>query len=229
MTGPLAGYRMVLGSGDRRAYLVNAHEPSIVHLTSDLCRPGMHVLDIGAHVGYFSLLFSVRTGPTGLVTTLEPNPHNVAKVRAMAVANGLTNIAIHPLAASDQDGSVEFLTEETGQMGHMVDASNPGQAGMVKVQAVRIDSLCADGRLGRVDLIKLDVEGAEVKALAGMAGLLQRDRPIVICEWHPSVAGPDFAPTFARLGYQCELLEPASATTPFHLLARPAGASRPSA
>lgn len=224
--GPLAGFRMVLGPHDRNAYLLNSHEPAIVGLAAGLCRPGMHVLDIGAHVGYFSLLFAVRAGATGRVTTLEPNPSNVAKIRAMIAANALTNIEVFPLAASDTDGAVEFVTEETGQMGHITSAP-ADHPGMVTVQAVRVDNLCAQQRFRPVDLVKLDVEGAEGAALNGMAALLARDRPVVVCEWHPAVAGTGYLAVFESLGYACELLEPASDTAPFHLLARPAGVGRP--
>ncbi len=229
LNGPLAGFRMVLGPHDRNAYLLNTHEPAIVELAAGLCRPGMHVLDVGAHVGYFSLLFAVRTGSAGRVTTLEPNPANVAKIRAMIAANALENIELLPLAASDADGTVEFATEETGQMGHITPAQSAARPGVVTVQATRIDTLSARPGFRPVDLLKLDVEGAEVAALHGMAALLVRDRPIIICEWHPAAAGSDFSTTFQSLGYECELLEPASNTTPFHLLARPARATRPHA
>ncbi len=221
IAGPLAGYHMALGAHDRNAYLINTHEPDIVRLASELCQPGMRVLDVGAHVGYFSLLFAVRAGPTGHVTTLEPNPGNVSKILAMVAANGLTNIEVCPLAASDVDGSVDFVTEDTGQMGHIIGNGLAGRTGVVSVQATRIDSLCAQQRLGKIDLVKLDVEGAEAKALNGMAGLLARCRPLVICEWHPRVAGSDYSGVFGRLGYVCELLEPSSDTNPFHLIARP--------
>src|SRR5262249_18621570 len=65
VAGPLRGYRIVLGEGDRNAYLINTHERDIVDLAARLCEPGMSVIDIGAHVGHFSLLFSVKVGPHG--------------------------------------------------------------------------------------------------------------------------------------------------------------------
>jgi hypothetical protein len=68
----------------------------------------------------------------------------------------------------------------------------------------------------------MDVEGAEGRALAGMAQLLRRFKPVVLCEWHPAAAGADYASVFEKLGYRVELLEPVSTTEPFHLLARAA-------
>lgn len=227
IAGPLAGYHMAISTHDRIAYLINTHEPDIVRLASELCQPGMRVLDVGAHVGYFSLLFSVRVGPTGHVTTLEPNPGNVSKILAMVAANCLTNIEVCPLAASDVDGRVDFVTEDSGQMGHIISNGQAGRTSVISVQATRIDSLCAQQRLGKIDLVKLDVEGAEAKALTGMAGLLARCRPLVICEWHPQAAGSDYSGVFRRLGYACELLEPSSDITPFHLIARPGHADIP--
>jgi FkbM family methyltransferase len=221
ISGPLRGYKIVLGPDDRNAYLVNTHERMIVELAQQLCQPGMQVLDMGAHVGYFSLLFSVLAGPAGQVHTIEPNPENLKKIRSMIEINKLQNIRVFPFAASDQAGEVQFVTERTGQMGHMATLSSENRASAVTVRAVRMDDLAGDGGIDRIDLIKMDVEGAELKALTGMTGLIGRCHPTIICEWHPAVAGPDYQAIFDRLGYHCEALEPVSPTEPFHLLARP--------
>jgi FkbM family methyltransferase len=221
VSGPLRGYKIVLGPGDRNAYLINTHERMIVELAQQLCQPGMQVLDLGAHVGYFSLLFSVLVGPAGQVCTIEPNPENLKKIRSMMEANQLQNIRVFPFAASDQAGDVQFVTESTGQMGHMATLSPENRAVSVTVRAVRMDDLARDQGIERIDLIKMDVEGAEFKALTGMAGLIGRCHPTIICEWHPAVAGPDYRTIFEQLGYHCEALEPVSSTEPFHLLARP--------
>ncbi len=219
--GPLKGYRMVLGPHDRNAYLVNNHERAIVDRLCELCRPGMCVLDVGAHVGYFSLLFSVRVGPQGCVNTFEPNPANVTKIREMLKLNQCVNVQLFPVAASDCSEQVRFVTEHTGQMGHIATGPAAASEGCVTVEAVRIDEVARQHEFRRVDLIKLDVEGAEAKALAGMAELLRRDKPVIVCEWHPAGAGDDYEGTFRHFGFRCELLEPASPREPFHVLARP--------
>ncbi len=177
VSGPLRGYKIVLGPDDRNAYLVNAHERMIVEWAQQLCQPGMHVLDMGAHVGYFSLLFSVLAGPTGRVCTLEPNPENLKKIRSMIEINRLQNIRVFPFAASDEAGEVQFITERTGQMGHIATLPAENRAAAVTVRAVRMDDLACEHGLDRIDLIKMDVEGAEFKALTGMAGLIGRCHP----------------------------------------------------
>jgi FkbM family methyltransferase len=221
VSGPLRGYKMVLGLGDRNAYLVNTYEPITVELAQRLCQPGMQILDMGAHVGYFSLLFSVLVGPAGQVYTLEPNPENLKKIKSMIEINGLQNIRVFPFAASDQTGDVQFITENTGSMGHITTLPAESRDAVVTVRAVRMDDLAFDHGVDRIDLIKMDVEGAELKALAGMSGLIRRCHPTIICEWHPAVAGPNYRTAFEGLGYHCEALEAASATEPFHVLARP--------
>jgi len=225
--GPLRGYHLVLGPDDRNAYLVNRHERPIVDVLEQLSRPGMRVLDVGAHVGYFTLLLSTLVGPEGRVYALEPNPLNLAKLRAMLAVNGLTNVAVFPVAATDRTGEGEFVTERTGQMGHLALGSCPREAqSLVVVQTARIDDLAREHKIGRIDLIKIDVEGAERQVLHGMAELLAASKPIVICEWHPLVAGSDYVSTFETFGYTCELLEPANTSEPFHLLARRSTAGR---
>ncbi len=221
VSGPLRGYKMVLGPNDRNAYLVNTYEPMTVELAQRLCQPGMHVLDMGAHVGYFSLLFSVLVGPAGQVCTIEPNPENLKKIKSMIGINGLQNIRVFPFAVSDRTGDVQFITENTGSMGHMATLPSESPGVVVTVRAVRMDDLAGDQGIDRIDLIKMDVEGAELKALTGMTALIGRCSPTIICEWHPAVAGQDYRTVFEELGYHCEALEPPSATEPFHVLARP--------
>ncbi len=217
--GPLTGYRLCLGKDDRNAYLVNEHEPEIVGFFSGLCQPGMRVLDIGAHIGYFTLLSSVKVGAEGRVLTFEPNPVNYRKITTMVGLNSLKNVTVLPNAASDCECTVSFAVESTGQMGHITESQQGGEQ-TVTVQAVRVDDAVQRSGLDRVDLIKLDVEGAEPKALAGMEGILRRWGPTVVCEWHPAAAGRDYAATFARLGYSYRLLEP-EGDGPFHILAQP--------
>ena len=220
--GPLRGYRMVLGSDDRNAYLVNAHERPIVNLVCQWCKPGMQVLDVGAHVGYFTLLFAVLVGPKGRVYAVEPKPENLVKLRAMLAANSVANVTVFPVAATDRKGEVEFITERTGQMGHISDGRAPHEdESVIAVEAVRLDDLTRANDISRIDLIKIDIEGTEPEALRGMADLLLHDRPAIICEWHPLVAGPDYTAVFGTLGYACDVLEPSSRTEPFHVLACP--------
>jgi FkbM family methyltransferase len=211
--------RALLGPADRNAYLINKYEPAIVALAEQLCRPGMHVCDIGAHVGYFSLLFAVQAGPSGRVLVFEPNPANVAKIQAMARINQLTNVSVFPVAVSDRNGEVQFVAERTGSMGSIMPSTSTGSGRAMVVRTVRLDDELRG--VDRIDLIKMDIEGAEVQALTGMTDLLMRCRPVLLCEWHPAAAGPGHADLFDRLGYDCELLEPMSATEPFHFVARP--------
>lgn len=219
--GPLRGYRMVLGPRDRYAYLVNEHERKIVEVASQLCRPSMHVLDVGGHVGYYTLLFSTLVGPSGRVYTLEPNPANLEKLRAMLIANDITNVEIFPIAAGDRTGKVHFFTEQTGQMGRVAQADMTDE-GIISVQSARIDDLIQSRGIERIDLVKMDVEGAERPALKGMCELLSSVRPLVICEWHPLIAGLDYEEAFNSFNYSCELLGSADAETePFHVLATP--------
>jgi FkbM family methyltransferase len=221
VVGPLAGYRLCLGPADRNAYLVNEHEPEIVDVIHEHCLPDMHVLDLGAHIGYFTLLLAVRVGPRGHVYAFEPNPSNFAKINSMIVTNGLTNVNVFPCAVADVNCEMSFTVEPTGQMGHISPDQSAASPETVTVDAVRIDDMFGESGLKRLDFVKMDVEGAEPKALAGMGELLRRFGPTVVCEWHPSVAGIDYVSAFNQVGYECTLLEPESPSKPFHVLARP--------
>ena len=221
--GPLKGYKMVLGPNDRNQFLLGEYEKLIVDLARQMVLPGMRVLDVGANVGYFSLLFSVLVGDRGSVYALEPSPTNVVKIKEMIRVNKLTNVLLFPFAATDHSGLVDFHIEHTGAMGHIIEDGNIINKATTKisVEAVRTDDLVLDHEFKKIDIVKIDVEGEEKQVLMGMQDLLTRDKPVIICEWHPAVAGSDYMSIFESLGYRPDCLDAFSPTAPFHIVAKP--------
>jgi FkbM family methyltransferase len=222
--GPLKGFKIALGPKDRLGYLINSHEPETVRLFISLCRPEMFVLDAGAHVGYFSLLASTIVGSRGRVYTAEPNPKNIEKIRLTIANNGCTNICLLPVALSDTTSEVNFAMEDTGQMGHIIANGDCIETHAVVVNAEPFDNIAHRLDIVRLDLIKMDVEGSESSVLRGMRETLGKFQPLIVCEWHPATAGKDYQSVFSLLGYNCQLLSPASEFEPFHILAGPAKA-----
>jgi FkbM family methyltransferase len=162
-------------------------EPETVHAFAALLSPGMTVLDIGANVDLFTLVAAHRVKPTGSFHSFEPTPELAAHIVRNLELNGLENVIVSQSAVNDTSGHA---------MLHLVEADDPGENSIVnpspdartlEVATVTLDEYIAEHNVGRVDVIKIDIEGAEMPALLGAAELLSRDEsPVLVLEFHPS-------------------------------------------
>ncbi len=137
-------------------------------------KPGMVCADIGANLGYFSLLMADLAGHGGGIHAFEPNPAIAARLRKTLAVNGYGGTSVHEVALSDCAGDAAFhVPEGEPKNGRLVDPAEHPDATRVPIQ--RFDSL------GIIpDFIKIDVEGAEESAWRGMAGILGQPRPLTI-------------------------------------------------
>jgi FkbM family methyltransferase len=164
--------------------------------------PGAVFYDVGANMGFFSLIAARLVGEEGRVYALEPAAPNVEAVRANAAANGLGNVEVLELAAGAQSGRAAFVMVEDLIWARLASVGpHPLATGEVEVEVVRLDDL----DLRPPDVVKIDVEGAELDVLAGMTETLRTHRPIVICEMHGK--NEAFARVMDEAGYDCRSLE----------------------
>ena len=142
-----------------------------------LVKPGMTVLDVGAHCGYFSVLLADLVGPTGKLLSFEPNPPMAELLRNTIAVNGFSDRTIvHELALGNASGSATLdVPKNEPKNAHLV--QGPVGPGMVEVPLRRADDL---PEAMDADFIKIDAEGAEQAIWAGLAGLLSRNRPLTI-------------------------------------------------
>lgn len=156
-------------------------------LNSSLCDSAV-LLDVGAHIGYFSLKGAAKVGPRGRVVSFEPNPETLDELRANIDASHVDSIVtVQPIACSDRDQQLTLYASRiwnTGSSslskenaGNFDDAPKPYQ-----VRGRPIDDVVRELRLQRVDAIKIDVEGAEVSVLRGAMETLKRFHPKVVME-----------------------------------------------
>jgi FkbM family methyltransferase len=134
-------------------------------LFEDAVKPGMRVLDIGAHIGYFTLLAARAVGPTGRVYSFEPDPDNYRFLCHNVALNGMEGVVTTvPKAVADTSGIRPFVADTK----HSVVSSflREGRSdSAMPVECTTVDDFL-DGR--EIDVVKLDVEGAELEALRGM-------------------------------------------------------------
>jgi FkbM family methyltransferase len=166
----------------------HCHETPEARWVRRLLRPGDRVLDVGANVGFFTLLFAHAVGPAGRVLAMEPVPDNIRVLEANLALNDVTWVEVRPVAAGDHDGEIWLGLDhpdpnETGVSGHYTEG---GARDAIRVPVVRVDDALPAGG-PRLRLIKVDVEGAEPRVLAGMARTLETNPPdALLMELNPA-------------------------------------------
>lgn len=159
-------------------------EPYETRLLMGGLQPGDAFLDVGANLGYFSLLAADRVGPDGRVVAIEPDPVNFGLLQRSIAHNGLDGIIeAHCLALSDRDGDARLYLSEDNLGDHQVFATGE-ERDSVPVQLRRGDALLGS-TLARLDLVKIDTQGSEYGVVTGLLPLLQRSRPRLIVELTP--------------------------------------------
>jgi FkbM family methyltransferase len=176
-----------------------------------LVKPGMRVVDGGAHVGYYTLLMAQWVGEAGRVEAFEPNAGLAGKLRRSLAINGLDpRVRLHEAALWDAEGEAQFGFDPVYSGGGALGSG--GRRALV--QTVTLDSALAGGP--PVDVLKLDIEGAESPAWRGAAGTLARSpRIAVVLEFHAAsfrMAGDEpggFLAGRAAEGFTLRAVEPA--------------------
>jgi FkbM family methyltransferase len=153
------------------------------------CRPGMVVFDVGAHHGLYSLIAASRLGRTGLVVAFEPNPADARRTRWHARLNRLIEpmspVRVEGLALADQPGRTSFHIPVSGVRTTAALQKPNDPRSRFKVISVAVDTLdcfLQARRIARLDLLKLDIEGAEMLFLNGARQSLASLEPVLIVE-----------------------------------------------
>lgn len=158
-------------------------KPSIRFLERFL-REATTVIDIGAHLGFYTLVMSSRVGTRGEVLAFEPSPREFRHLKTHIRINRCANVQLENVALADCSGSMElFVLSAPWTTGNSLRRPRVDGVQSVTVPVTTLDEYLSEDHIGEVDLIKLDVEGAELKILGGAVGLLSRSRrPLILCE-----------------------------------------------
>jgi FkbM family methyltransferase len=191
--GPAKGYRWLVGSGVHGFWL-GLFEIEKRRAFERVLSSGDVVYDIGANVGYYSLVSAALVGPRGSVVAFEPLPENVEFLRAHVERNSLQTVTIFESAVSDQNGQVRFRFDST-------DSRSEGRLspdGNLHVRSMRLDDLVGSGAIRPPQCIKIDVEGGEMAVLFGAEELFRAHRPVVFVE----TVGTEATAWLVARGYQ---------------------------
>jgi FkbM family methyltransferase len=235
--GPLKGMALLLPSGWEARYTHGRYEPEVAAALSRLVEPGDTCVDAGAHYGYFTLLLARLCGPEGHVYSFEAHTENARILRENVRANELqSRVTVQQAAVAARRGQAELhpasmaseewtLMESFAHRDARPSLSRPPE----RTRTTRLDEYLT--RAPRVDVIKMDIEGAEAEVIPSISGFLERRCPDLVLEFHREIGWPAIDALMAS-GYELETLdgEPlprprGPADVPYQLVARPRNAT----
>lgn len=174
LTGPNRGLKWVVGTGNHSCWL-GTYESDLAKSIAARVKPGMTVFDVGAHAGYYTLMLSRLVGSHGRVLAFEANPDNASNLRRHLQINDIQNVELIEAAVCDRNGEAFFQSNaHRSGFGYMGALAESGES----VRTVVLDDFPVP------DLIKMDIEGAETRALAGASKLLSARRTVIFLALH---------------------------------------------
>lgn len=166
------------------SYLAGFHEREVIRTYSQILKPGMIAVDVGAHGGYHTVRFSKLVEPHGRVIAFEPSRDSFAALVRNVNRKGISNVRTEQAAIWNQRGMIELFSGATSAGNSVVIP----RAESHRVRSISLDEYFEGNKIGTPNLVKIDVEGAEVAVLEGMEGLIKSSPGItVIIEFFPKV------------------------------------------
>jgi FkbM family methyltransferase len=195
LQGKLRGKRWIVGSSNHGCWL-GSYEYEQRLLFERLVTEGSVVFDVGAHVGFYTLLAATLVGTRGKVYAFEPLPANIQYLKTHLRLNRIANVTVIEKAVSDNPGVATFVEESSSAMGHF------SEQGALTVPTVSLDDLLLKGEIPFPDFIKIDVENAAWCVLTGAESLLRSARPTIFLSTDPYLSRPQCHQFLESLGYQ---------------------------
>lgn len=202
--GALTGMQLLLDLKVEKDLWLGTYELGVERALRDLGRPGMTAYDLGANVGYTTMLLARIVGPGGRVVAIEALPSNVERLRAAIGLNGVEGfVAVVPKAVGAANGRGRFLVHPSAGMGRLADGARPTEKSLegVVVDVVSMDDLVYHQGFPVPDLVKIDLEGGEGAALFGMKRLLRERRPTLLIELHGQAPAEEVWQRLTSAGY----------------------------
>ena len=206
----LGDYQLFADANDLavgRHALAGAYDPYLTNILRKFLKPGMGMIDIGANIGVFALLAAARVGDAGYVLAVEPNSSNTRLLEASRRVNGFDNLTVCQAAADCKIGILGLYASDSNGTTSPIENEWDLLSSAHTVAALRVDDLVPPGQ--RIDFIKIDVEGAEYKALLGTERVIRTWSPVILSEFSPGllagiskVSGPAYLDWLMTLGYR---------------------------
>lgn len=214
LQGKLKGKRWVADASTHGCWL-GSYEFEKQQLFSDTVITGNTVFDIGAHVGFYTLLASVLVGEVGRVMAFEPLPRNLHYLHRHIKLNHIANVQIIPAAVADAPGIAMFEEVLSSSEGHF------SATGNLEVKVIALDEQIKTGQLPIPNVIKMDVEGAEFAVLRGAQQMLLQYQPIIFLATHGADIHKQCCDLLQSLNYSLKSINGCPIETTDEILALP--------
>ncbi len=210
--GGLRGLRLSLDMQEEKDFWLGTYEPDLQAAIAKLVHPGMTAYDVGANMGYMTLLLARAVGETGRVFAFEALPENVERLRRNIALNALEPVVtVIPAAVCEASRPVKFLIAPSDDMGKAEGSAGRQEVaytGAIDVPGLSLDDFVyVQGSLPP-QVVKMDIEGGEVLAMPGMRRLLLEEQPIILLELHGPEAGQAAWECLTSAGYQICQMKP---------------------
>jgi len=188
--GPLKNFKLEINIYNEKFYWLATYEPRVQSCLQQIITPGTVAYDVGAHIGYFSLLLSRLCGPEGRVLAFEPQPINYSRILKHIDLNRLKNVEVFPIALSNKMGVGVFRDQDKSAEGCLISSSpdfklsGEDNSLLRSVRIISLDEFVFNQGHPLPGIIKIDTEGEEARIIDGMERLLSVGRPIIVCEIH---------------------------------------------
>jgi FkbM family methyltransferase len=205
MQGVGRGLRFNPGNSNA-GFVLGTSEPGLQNMLKNFLKPGMTFYDLGANVGFLTVIAARLVGPSGKVVSFEPVSSNLKQIEHNLKLNDFRNVVVRSEALGGIDGQGRFLLSTEPNFGKLESAGLPPvkHCGDTTVVVRTLDSIASEQRLPAPDVIKIDVEGAETEVLRGATSVLKTARPILLIELHGT--NRDVSDLLDRLDYSCAVL-----------------------
>ncbi len=222
--GELAGMRLLLDLQSEKEFWLGTYEPELQTALRELVLPGMVAYDVGANIGYITLMFMRLVGKSGRVFAFEALPENVERLRRNIEINAgehfqgfISEVTIFSGAVLERSGSVRFLLGPSTSMGKVEGSAEwyradgnlrVENAQMIEVVGISLDEFVYRDGNPPPQVVKIDIEGGEVLALPGMQRVLIEVHPLILIELHGSEAARVAWATLQQAGYRICYMAP---------------------
>ncbi|WP_422931610.1 FkbM family methyltransferase [Singulisphaera sp. PoT] len=188
-TARIFGYNVKLDLADdiHRWIYLGCYEPEETALLREHLKPGMNFLDVGANIGYFTLLAASIVGPSGRIFSVEPSPACSTRLAESVQANGIKNVRIERMGLSDQPGTSVLHIPRAEDRNHTPSmiSWNEGESTSIEVPVRTLDAMIEEWGIDTIDVMKIDVEGYEPTIFRGASHALASGRiKAILCEFN---------------------------------------------
>lgn len=211
--GPLRGQKFILGTlggkGGGGTVYFNLLEPEQTSAFTKAIKSSDTFFDVGANVGYYTVLGSRLVGDTGKVIAFEPVVRNLSFLYRHIVLNRLKNVILIPSACADEISLATFAAGPNSAMGHLSksnDENDEVEEKLIVVPVLTLDAV-AEKLKCRPNVLKIDVEGAEVAVLQGAQKIIRENKPKIFLSVHSDILRDECLKYLSGFSYECKPLD----------------------